>query len=91
MPDSRLCLHGAPLQDPWLGGLGASPDQLGIFMALISLSRFTFRDEGTDRDISKYIKKEDAHMVGNLKKKKVQWMEIDGYSPGRLMLPSGGI
>lgn len=88
MPGSRLCLHGVPLQDPWLGGLGASPDQLGIFMALISLSRFTFRDEGTDRDISKYIyKKEDTHLVGNLEKKKVQWMESDG----RPMLPSGGI
>lgn len=59
-------------------------------MALISLSRFTFRDEGADRDISKYIKKEDAHLVGNLETMKGQWMESDGDSQGRPMLPSGG-
>lgn len=49
-------------------------------MALISLSRFTFRGKGTD--IYKQIhKKEDAHLVGNLEKMKEQWMESDRDSP----------
>lgn len=35
-------------------------------------------------------KEDDSHLGGILEKMKVQWMESDGDSPGRPMLPSGG-
>lgn len=91
VPGFSLCLHSALLQEFWLWGLRASPVQLGIFMAFVSLCRFTFWGRRTDRQKYKQTHKEDdSHLVGDLEKMRVQWMESDGDCPGRPMLSSGG-